>query len=842
LSGVLRFAKDSLRFIPYALGVGWIVYVYHRHLPRIDAGTFNEFLRLRDSGCLDLVLILCLWTAAYLIGVRLVQFIGVRLEPGIERLSLASGAGFSIISLVVLLLAATHLLYRAAAWTLLALPIILGLRRLRHIPRELWPDSFQKIESDDSISRKLGHFFLLALAFAVLSVVLVSALGPAIEVDDIAYHLTSGKIYIQAHGLKAIPDNPITFLPKNIEMLFVLGMMLNSATTAKLIHFLLGFLTILATYALAQRMFSRSVGWVATGLLISSPIFLWEMRTAHIEAGLALYVFLALFGVVVWLKSQDTAWFRLAIFFLAFSQGIKYHSLLVLLSLSVVVTVFCWARRKNWAWAAKAGLKLASFSCLGLLPWAVVNLVYTGNPLFPLLDKIIPTRYWTPELTQAIMRQQKAAGIPISLDNWTEWGIPFWSMVAEQSRFRGNVGPFFLAFLPLLILRRKSQYPVGLVLSFSLLYYLMWLLTAQHVRYLVPLLPGLSVVAAFALVTFLEIERGAIFRVVAYVLACLLGLMAIFNSPFFERYGASAHYGSGILETLPLGPLLGRESKDSYLNRHIPNYPVVQFYNRLPRPKKLLLWWNTTTSLYYVDSEATWLFSPLAFKLFSEDPTQIHQLLVNDGITHIITGQRGQSVHLITRPEGQFVRNYVKRLFQNNATILYEVLPKPVEQEFISYDFLSHVSEAKVEMPNRPKGADLVTTLAIQENQRYALLTFPPAAVEFHLSLYDLPKLRFAIGQYIPQCSGRASFQVWIVASGRRDKIYERELFAEAKLEDVRWIDEEVDLAPYSGQKVRIVFQTEHLEGRDCTWCAWADPVILSQPSSDNISAVRKGS
>jgi hypothetical protein len=828
-----KVARSSLKLLFYALSFGWILYVYHRNLPHINTAVFKEFIKLRDFGCFDIALVLCLWAAAYLIGARLIEFLGAPLESGIERLSLASATGFAIISLEVLLLAATHLLYRVAAWTLLVLPLVWWSKRLKKIPDEVWTERYRK-EDQLSLSRKLGHFFLLALTSVVLSVALVSALGPAIEFDDIAYHLVSGKIYIQQHGLKAIPDNPVTFLPKNIEMLFTLGMMLGSEATAKLIHFLLGLLAILATYALGLRFFCRSVALVATGVLVSSPIFLWELRTAHIDAGLALYTFLGLFGVVVWLKSQDSAWFRLAIFFLAFSQGIKYHALFVLFSLAVVLTAICWSRGRNWAQAGRVGLKLILYSCLGLVPWGVVNWVYTGNPLFPLLNNVIPTRYWTPALTQMIMQQQKGAGTPVALDNWTAWGIGFWSMVVEErNRFRGNIGPFFLALLPLTIFCRRLQYPVVLILSFSLLYYLMWLLTGQHVRYLIPLMPGLALVSGFALVRILEMERGMVFRILAHALGCLLGLMAIFNSPFFERYGAAAHYGMGILDTLPVSLLLGEQSKQSYLNRHLPNYPVVEFYNHLPDPKKLLFWWNTRASVYYTNSQATWLFSPLVPQLFSEDPRRIHQLLVNDGITHIIAGQTGQDTHLIVRPEGPFVRHYLKRLFQKNATVLYEVLPEPVEQEFISYDFLSHVAEATVRMTNRPQGKGLVTTLSIQDDQRYVLLTFPPAELEFHLTLGKIPRLKFSIGQYIPRCSGRASFQVWIVLSGQRNKIYERELFAEGRPQDVGWFDEELNLTPYSGQNVGIIFQTRHLGGSRCSWYVWADPVIMCQPPSD---------
>ncbi|MFN8007051.1 MAG: glycosyltransferase family 39 protein [Terriglobia bacterium] len=505
MTGIREVTKTISKFLSLGLSLGWIVYVYHRNLPLISPRPFQDFLKSRLMGCFEMLLLLALWVAAYLIGARFIEFLQGPLEPGMERLSLAAASGFAILSLAVFLLAATHLLYRAATWSLLAFPILWWGKKLKQIPAEVWPHCQGVAEEQRSLGCKLGHYVLLAFIIMVLTVVLVSALGPAIEFDDLAYHLVSGKIYIQQHGLMPIPDNPITFLPKNIEMLFTLGMMLSSAVTAKLIHFLLGLLTILAAYALGLRFFGRSVALVAAAVLVSTPIFLWEMRVAHIDAGLALYTFLAVYSVVVWLKSQELAWLKLAIFFLAFSQGIKYHALFVLMSLTGAIIVFCWRHGSEWLEAGWVGLKFALYSCLGLLPWGAVNLVYTGNPLFPLLSNIIPTHYWDADLTKLITTQQKNAGIPFSMNQWAQWPVACWYLVTDpKNLFRGNIGPFYLALIPLLVFRRRLDYPVGFLLGFSLLYYLFWLFTAQHVRYLAPLLPGLSVVAAFSLVSFLE--------------------------------------------------------------------------------------------------------------------------------------------------------------------------------------------------------------------------------------------------------------------------------------------------------------------------------------------------
>jgi hypothetical protein len=409
-------------------------------------------------------------------------------------------------------------------------------------------------------------------------------------------------------------------------------------------------------------------------------------------------------------------------------------------------------------------------------------------------------------------------------------------MVVDQSeRFRGNIGPFFLLLVPFIILRRNIARLIKPILAFSFFYSLIWLFTGGHGRYYVPILPCLSVIASYGLVNWLETGQSLSHKLLARITAVVLVLMACFNTPFFEQYGANQRYGFPILGTLPMKYLLGQESRESYLARYVPSYPVVEYLNRQSGPKKPLFWWTSGTECrFYLDSEGASHYSAFSTKLFGEDPDQLHEVLKQNGVTHIITGQHHQEANLLTRPEGNFVRRYLKKIYQKNAVVLYEVASGAVAQEILFYDFLGHLDEAKIRMPTEPPGkpnAAYRTILRIGEDARYALLTFPPAEVEFRLRLPERPVLQFAIGQYIPGCSGNGSFQVWIASANReKQKLYERALYAEAKPQDVGWFDERIDLAEYAGQVVDVIFKTELLGGSQCNWYLFADPVIISPP------------
>jgi hypothetical protein len=204
--------------------------------------------------------------------------------------------------------------------------------------------------------------------------------------------------------------------------------------------------------------------------------------------------------------------------------------------------------------------------------------------------------------------------------------------------------------------------------------------------------------------------------------------MAMFNLPFFGHAGSA--YGSSMMDTLPLQYLFGSESKDQYLARHIANYPAVQFFNQLPGPKHLLFWWNTEPSIYYVNSPASYLFSPFVPKCLTR-PSEILRVLTENSVTHLVHTGRADG-YLITRPEGEFARTYLKPVFQKNATVMYEVASAPLHQETVYYDFLAHINDAKIRAPADPPGKPNTAyrVVAGEGDSRYSLLGFPLSGVQ----------------------------------------------------------------------------------------------------------------
>ena len=589
----MRLSSSNLGkpLLTLAAGVGvsaWFLFVFCNYLldsssavlPILQFTPLESFLRM---GIVDLLLVFWIWAVAAAAGARLLKLFG--LEPGNnpEWLALSSAGGLSILALTVMVLGGLKLLYPWVAYTILVMTSI-----------GLWPQwksAFREIglpqRARSSPVASLGRGLVWLLIGAVLLLILISALGPEIEWDALVVHLFAAKTYVQGHGLKPIPDVPQTFFPRHVTMLFTFAMLLHNETTAKLVQYLLGILTLIAAYGFGCRVFSRDVALVSVAILMSSPLFVWEMRTAHTELGLTLYVFLSLMAAVVWLRSRERGWLIASTYFLAFSQGTKYHALFALFALACIVAVEHWSQARDVKRAIYTGGRIAALGALGLVPWVLDNAIRAGNPFFPFFNTVFASPYWDASLTRIGMHEMQNSGVSLSLQNWWQLLTLGWQMVTnDNANFHGNLGPFYLILLPLLSFSRRPIREIWLILGFSFVYGLFWLVTGQHARYVLPLLPALALVSASALMGWMEWCISRRQRWIAFASALVLLLVASLASPFFENLHGGSRYGSQILPSLPWSVLSGKETKEVYLTRQMPSFPLVQHLNQLPGAEK----------------------------------------------------------------------------------------------------------------------------------------------------------------------------------------------------------------------------------------------------------------
>ena len=374
------------------------------------------------------VLWLCLLATA--MGSRLLRVLRLPEEDltRLERGSLCAGVGLGLLSNVALLLGLLSLLTPTNVEIALALLTLLFSRDMVRVLRSLsksvssqWHGFKQRAGSPFSSLSPAYILYLISYIFLLL-LTFFQSLCPCTDADGLAYHLRAPKLWLQSGSLEFLPTLTHTNSPMGVEMLYALGLAAWSDTAAKLIHFALGLLALLAIYALGRRLYSSRVGLAAAAFfalgLPKAPV-LALFTYAYIDLGIALEVICAAIAWFAWQRSGRSGWLIISALCAGFGFAFKLTGVLFILTFALLT----W-REEHLRKSAKAenqpnssslseealtrGLPQNSpspseeraprggvhkwtpgvrFLCVGImpaLPWLLRSWKLTGNPVYPL--------------------------------------------------------------------------------------------------------------------------------------------------------------------------------------------------------------------------------------------------------------------------------------------------------------------------------------------------------------------------------------------------------------------------------------------------------------------------
>jgi hypothetical protein len=487
---------------------------------------------------------------------------------------------------------------------------------------------------------------LLCTAFLGLLALLTlaSALRPVdgLDWDGLSYHLAAPKIYLREGRIPFIAYDPHTHFPFTMEMLYTLGLAFGGGSGAKLFHWAAGWLTALAVGIWTSRLEiggRRPPEWAcpaAAAAFASMPVVLWEMGTAYVELGTALFQFLALAAVLdavrVRAGTLSVAGGRVALagVLSGFALGTKYTALLqfglIGLGLLWVVLRACGSERKT---ALRA---FAGFGVLGVLiasPWYLKNWLWVQNPVYPFFYNLFPNSYsWTQQAADAYSLEQETFGLG---QGPNEMAKALWNLAVHGRAFYinerslagdklGSLGPVWIGLLPLVLWSRWLGWRVWALVLYSGASLGVWFFMSQQVRYLVPVFAPLAVVAA-------AIVAALASRPLRIAAGGFLALALVLNLAMHAPLG---------IDSVTL--LSGQVSEREYLRASLPGlYEAAEFVNRLPVDTRVALYQETRG--FYLDRDYFWA-NPLHHNLIPYDRLQNGDELVTDlrrfGITHIL--------------------------------------------------------------------------------------------------------------------------------------------------------------------------------------------------------------
>lgn len=548
---------------------------------------------------------------------------------------LSAGLGYGALALLMFLLGALRLYYPPVLWMVLTVGIWLFLtQRQGHSWREVW----QTIRPEDKSER---DFFIIALI--ILFIQFTGCFQPAIGQDELTYHLTAPWQYLVAHRIHPTPNLLHANFPFNAQMIYLFCLGLGGEILCKLVQFS-QWLVILPILMVWTKSFLPGTGYLALLLYLGAIAGVYVR--APMEAGsdilLSLYFTLSFYCVFRMRRETLPGWLLAAGIFNGLAWGTKYVApAFVTPALSIYILWRLFHLRPD---VRKAVFGLCVFGAASLilfLPWMAKNAVFTGNPVYPLANRIfhspppydaIAERLYEYEDEWNFYKQSRQIGVSPNLLEMALLALENYQ--SERLEWSLHEGDYLLLLYLIfsmtgLLIPIQGLRPLAAAgLTGNLLFMVIY---GTHLnRFFSMTYPLAALLIAVQLVYLLrQVSIGR-------TLILLLGLATFISYLQFQWQWCHLiqWYGK---------PLLTREAHRQYLIQRFDNAEEMGMWDSLPEwipPDGYLLSHGvryplrTTRRVY-----ATAYFEKELFDLLFEekqDGKGVHQELLNQGFTHIL--------------------------------------------------------------------------------------------------------------------------------------------------------------------------------------------------------------
>ena len=476
----------------------------------------------------------------------------------------------------------------------------------------------------------------------------IYALLPATFYDTLVYHLGIPNLYLQQGGFMPTAQ----FLFANTSIYYEISLIpavFAGELVPSLFHFCIGVIFILAATDFAVEYFQIKKPHLFILMAVSMPMSVFLLSTVKNDLLSALFILL---GIRYLLHHR----FALAALFWGFAIGIKYFNIVPLIIFLVVFFI------KKRPFPLK---KLAFFGviCAALVvPLAIKNYIYAGNPFFPFLGHLFPNPYWDASRYGAM-----ASDVGKMFHTFKQVLEFPYTFSFHHSGFGGMVGAQFLIFLPFLLLVKERLVQKWQFLLFAMLtIYISGNFTGSvRFLYLIFILLAMYLAVVYETINSNTV-KALFFLVIAFNIVTSLALQ--------EQMCRSSRLLSGAMDV------------EEYKASMFPTYPAIAYVNQQPRKGNVLLVGEARN--YYLN-QPYFVSSGLDYSILkkylvsSATMAEFIRLLHEDHIGYIIFNlsefnrlQKGYNI--LAEPELRRMGEYFKSMqsdivFQHQSSFVFQV-------------------------------------------------------------------------------------------------------------------------------------------------------------------------
>ena len=551
-----------------------------------------------------------------------------------ESIIFSAAVGFAIIGYSVFIFGICQILYPMVIYSFTCICAILALAgwlaaKKARIESPFLPRSefYETRAPNGQMAAVINRCCLVILVISLLACMLL-VLTPEIGKDALTYHSGVPKMFLEHHGIYFIPGNIFANYPFFAEMLYIWGLSLKGEVLNKGIHFALALFILFSMWKFSRR-YIRDNRFDSIPLLIffTIPSVFLNAHVAYCDLTLAFYTFVAVYAFVNWVNTKEKLSLILCGVFSGIAMSVKYGGLYLPLSGCLGVLWGCRQNRISNKKAVRFFSLYIFFTLIAGAPFYLKNWITTGNPLYPFFYQIFGGRGWSTTQAGYYDLFLKSLGMGRELVDYLllPWNLSFYAEM-DSPRFDGLIGPVFILVLPFAIGMRKVAIEIKIVLVYCLLAFSFWASSAQQIRYLIPILPFLAIMAGL---TFSYYHKNKI----------IFTLLSIFIASGLAFNGY--HIITDFRKIRPLSVLTANEDKSAFLTRMVPSYTMLRYVNtQLPENSYIFtIYMKNLTYLFNRPFYSDSMFESYTIETIlnnSKTPEDVCLALKKKGFTHIL--------------------------------------------------------------------------------------------------------------------------------------------------------------------------------------------------------------
>ena len=433
------------------------------------------------------------------------------------------------------------------------------------------------------IKLKKQYVLYLCLLAIIISIVILASVPP-ISRDALTHHLYLPKLYLQARAIYEIVDIDFSYFPMNLDLLYLVPLAWGNDIIPKYIHFFFSLCTATIIFFHLNKRLTSIWALLAAILFLTIPVIVKLSIVAYVDLGLVFFSTASLFLVLQWAERENQILKLVgAGICCGLAIGTKYNGLISLLILSLLIPVLHQKRshKETVSTVQCCGYSLlfVGVSFLVFSPWAIRNIVWTGNPFFPLFGGVFNTADTNvmggmgPFVTRSLLYHENLFDVLL---------IPFRIFFEGRDNnpqfFDGVLNPCLLIFPFFAFVGKEDCKKIIIekwaLLTFALLYLLIAFFQRDlRVRYIGPIIPPLVILSICgmrnAILWCRAKDRGG------------SSLLFFTSIVIFASYYYNFNYIITQFKYIqPFSYLSGSVSRSDYITHYRPEYPLVTFANK----------------------------------------------------------------------------------------------------------------------------------------------------------------------------------------------------------------------------------------------------------------------